>query len=50
MRATAALAAAGTVVTEMATPTRAADFAEVRERVPAAPARRATTKLKASGA
>lgn len=32
------LPAAGMVVTEMKTPTRAADFAEVSDSVPAAPA------------
>ncbi len=36
--ATATNAAAGTVVTEMKTPTKALDFAEVRDRIPAAPA------------
>ena len=46
----AAFAAAGTVVTEMATPTRAPDLAEVSESVPAAPASSATTNEKASGA
>jgi hypothetical protein len=32
------------VVTEMNTPTSAADFAEIRDSIPAAPASRATMK------
>lgn len=40
--ATAVKPAAGTVVTEMNTPTSAADFAETRASMPAAPASRAT--------
>lgn len=47
--ASAALAAAGTVVTEIATPTSAPDLAEVSESVPATPARKATTKESAVG-
>ena len=47
-RATAALAAAGTVVTEISTPTRAPDFAEVSDSVPATPARNATMNDSAS--
>src|SRR3546814_19109885 len=41
--ATTAKPAAGTVVTEMNTPTKAADFEETSASVPAAPARSATT-------
>ncbi len=40
--ATTANPAAGTVVTEMKTPTRAADFAETNDSIPAAPANNAT--------
>ena len=43
-------AAAGTVVTEMNTPTSAPLFAEVSERTPATPARTATTSDQRSGA
>lgn len=42
--ASAAFAAAGTVVTEIATPTSAPDFDEVSDSIPAMPARKATTK------
>ena len=38
------LAAAGIVVTEISTPIRAPDLAEVSERTPAVPAKTATTK------
>src|SRR4051812_26084548 len=41
--ATTAKPAAGTVVTEMKTPTSAADFAETNDNMPAAPANNATT-------
>ena len=41
--ATTANPAAGTVVTEMNTPTRAADFADTSDSIPAAPASSATT-------
>src|SRR5690242_2375470 len=41
--ATTANPAAGTVVTEMNTPTSAADFADTSDSMPAAPAKRATT-------
>ncbi len=41
--ATTANPAAGTVVTEMKTPTNAADFADTNESIPAAPASSATT-------
>ncbi len=41
--ATTANPAAGTVVTEMNTPTRAADFDDIRDSIPAAPASSATT-------
>ena len=41
--ATTAKPAAGTVVTEMKTPTRAADLAETSDSIPAAPANSATT-------
>lgn len=43
------MAAAGTVVTEIATPISAPDFAEVSESVPATPARNATTNDIQSG-
>ena len=43
-------AAAGIVVIEMATPTRAADLPSVTESIPAAPAHSATTTEKPSGA
>ena len=43
------LAAAGIVVTEISTPIRAPDLAEVSESTPAAPAKAATMKEKASG-
>ncbi len=43
------MAAAGTVVTEIATPISAPDFVEVRESVPAMPARNATTNDIQSG-
>ena len=43
------LAAAGIVVTEISTPTRAPDLADVSERMPAAPARTATITVKSSG-
>ena len=41
--ATTANPAAGTVVTEMKTPTSAADFADTNDSIPAAPANNATT-------
>ena len=41
--ATTAKPAAGTVVTEMKTPTRAADLADTNDSMPAAPANNATT-------
>ena len=47
--ATPMLAAAGIVVTEISTPTRAPDLAEVSESIPAAPAKQATMNEKASG-
>jgi hypothetical protein len=40
--ATEAKPAAGTVITEMNTPTSAADFADVSDSIPPAPASRAT--------
>ncbi len=43
------MAAAGTVVTEIATPTSAPDFADVSESTPATPARNATTNENRSG-
>ena len=42
-------AAAGIVVTEMSTPIRAPDFADVSESMPAVPATKATKKEKKSG-
>jgi integrase len=48
-RATAVLPAAGTVVTEINTPMSAPDLAAVSDRMPAIPARNATTKENASG-
>jgi len=45
--ATTANAAAGTVVTEMNTPTKAADLAEVKASIPAAPASSARIKERA---
>ena len=42
-------AAAGMVVTEMSTPIRAPDFADVSERIPAIPATKATKNEKKSG-
>src|SRR3954452_18090254 len=47
--ATPMLAAAGIVVTEISTPTRAPDLAEVSESIPAAPAKQATSTEKVSG-
>ena len=47
--ATATLAAAGTVVTEIRTPTRAPDLAAVSETIPAMPARKAITNDSGSG-
>ena len=47
--ATPMLAAAGIVVTEISTPTRAPDLAEVSESTPAAPASAATITVKWSG-
>src|SRR5215213_6069934 len=47
--ATPMLAAAGIVVTEIRTPTKAPDLAEVSERTPAAPANAATMKENVSG-
>ena len=47
--ATPMLAAAGIVVTEISTPISAPDLAEVRESIPAAPAKTATMTEKASG-
>jgi len=46
--ATLAKAAAGTVVTEMNTPTSDADFAEVSANIPAAPASSAAWSFSAS--
>ena len=43
MAATTAKPAAGTVVTEMNTPTSAADFDDTSDNMPAAPASSATT-------
>ena len=47
--ATPMLAAAGIVVTEISTPTRAPDLAEVSESMPAAPAKQATRNEKSFG-
>ena len=47
--ATPMLAAAGIVVTEIRTPIKAPDLAEVSDSIPAAPARAATMKEKPSG-
>ncbi len=47
--ATATLAAAGMVVTEISTPIRAPDLAAVRESTPAVPARTAPSTEKRSG-
>src|SRR3954451_2066636 len=47
--ATPMLAAEGIVVTEISTPTSAPDLAEVRESMPAAPAKEATRTEKVSG-